>query len=189
MGLCQIAIDGNRAKDAVVDCYYEIQQSETAWKQSKVSWTGTSARELEFGKPLKENGKVPKTFIAAATAETVVISTDFGKKRTMTDTRGAARGFEGRLSLGGRLDARGGETRSEGHRFLGARRGEASEKVDARSRDAVHRRTLEEDGSMKMVLELTTPKEKVVITRYCVPSEPIKPPDEQPREPGEERMP
>ena len=36
---------------------------------------------------------------------------------------------------------------------------------------------------MKMVLELTTPKEKVVITRYCVRGELSKPPDEQPQEP------
>lgn len=119
MGLCQIAIDGNHQKEAATDTYYTMEQSGSTLKQSKVSWSGPTSRELDFDKPHHESGnQIPKVFTASIVDNSVVVTTDMGEGRTLRDVR-----------------------------------------------------TLDEEGtSIKMDLELVTPKETIRLTRWLVKS-------------------
>ena len=88
MGLCQIAIDGHHQKEATTDTFYTLDQSATSFKQRKESWSGSSSRDLEFDKPSREGGcQIPKVITAAVVDSAVVITTDMGAGRTLTDTR------------------------------------------------------------------------------------------------------
>ena len=124
MGLCQIAIDGHHQKEAATDTFYTLAQTATTFKQSKVSWSGSSERALDFDRPSHEGScQIPKTFTVSVVDGAIVTTTEMSKNRTLRDVR-----------------------------------------------------VLDDDGeSIRMDLELKTPKETVTLTRWLVKSEPPKP--------------
>lgn len=72
MGLCQIAIDGHRQKEAASETFYVISQTASALEIKKHSWSGTSERHVAFGKSVEGGKRVS----ASIRGDAVVVTTE-----------------------------------------------------------------------------------------------------------------
>mmetsp|Transcript_10146 Transcript_10146/g.33188 ORF Transcript_10146/g.33188 Transcript_10146/m.33188 type:complete len:207 (-) Transcript_10146:1603-2223(-) len=89
MGLCQIAIDGHQQKEASTETYYTFEQSPVSFVTTKLGWSGSSRREVFFGRPQMEpsqSGQIPRQTMAAIHGDSVVVTTEMDKK-TLVDIK------------------------------------------------------------------------------------------------------
>lgn len=88
MGLCQIAIDGHLQKEGCTETYYTIEQTPSMLVINKLSWSGSSRREIYFGKTQQESGgQIPKKVSASIRGDEVVVTTELGKNRVLYDIK------------------------------------------------------------------------------------------------------
>ena len=96
MGLCQMAIEGHRAKEAATETYYTIDQTGQGITTRKLSWSGTSVHALTWDVPLPQTGTLLKTITATLREEdrAVVTTFEMSNSRVLVDRK--------RLEDGGR---------------------------------------------------------------------------------------
>ena len=93
MGLPQIAIEGHQQKETSTETFFTFEQTATSFVTTKIGWSGSSRREIFFGRPMMENsqsGQIPRQCVAAIHGDSVVLTTEMEKKtlvaiKTMTN--------------------------------------------------------------------------------------------------------